>query len=162
MNLNGFAPQVGPVLLVIPGISGVQLAPATTGAEVQYRWPRPYLLKSWIVVPTSGLEADAGKLRVRMRDQMGVELVTDTVQINADANFLPVVAQTGIAPVRFNAASWWAPNWTPMRRIVQAGEVWRFQAMNVGAGAITPFFAFELAEPAPQAIKIPYPKQAIT
>lgn len=142
-------PEHGPTILSIPGISGVSVAAGTTGSLVSYRWPGRYVLSSWILIPRSGLKADAALLSIAMSDDSGQQLVTDGQGLGANSNVVPSFSLAGIGgpfPLKTN---WnWSPRWQPLSRIVGAGDVWQFQITNDAGGAIVPFLGFHLEVPA--------------
>lgn len=136
-------------MISIPGISGVSVGASTQGATVLYRWPRRYVLSGWILLPRSGLRADAADLHVRMVDDLGLQMMTDGQRLNALSNFVPALAIDGIGGPFSMKTNWnWSPRWQPMSRIVAAGDSWQFQiANNSAASAIVPFLGFRLEEP---------------
>lgn len=153
--------QRGPILIGIPGISGVAVnngtTPATAAPPVSWRWPMDLIVREWILIPQSGTPADAGKLGIRMVDQDG-ETIFDGVGLDASSNFLNPLTDAGITPSGFHLTGWsWSPQWLKLARLVRQGEQWQFQLTNAktGGGSITPrlLFAVELPlhEPPPQA-----------
>lgn len=135
----------GPVILTVRGISDVPLAPGP-GPIIKYRWPKNCKVAAWIVLPRSGLKADANLLRLRMQDNTGHEFTTDTENQEAVSPFLAVGPALGRAPF-FSLAGWdWSPNWAPLERVVRPGNLWELQLFNSGPAPITPFFGFGIED----------------
>lgn len=154
--------QTGPMFFSIPGVSGVAVPNGTTAltaaAAVKFKWPQTFVVREWILIPSSGLQSDAGCLAIRITDQSG-NIIFDGNGLSASSNFLPVQAEQGIAPSGFHLTGWvWSPQWAKFARLVRPGEQWSFQLTNskVGGGSITPrlLFAVEkpLVEPPPQRV----------
>lgn len=141
-------PKSGPIVFSIPGISGVSVAGNSQGSLITYRWPARYVLSSWILLPRSGLEADAGDLSVSMTDDMGQQLVSDGQGLATLSAFMPALASAGIGGPFSLKTNWdWSPQWQPLSRIVAAGDTWQFQIANSSGGAIVPFLGFRVEVP---------------
>ena len=139
----------GPILISIPGVSGVSLGPSSTGAVVKYRWPQAYALDAWTMLPRSGVVADLGALTIRMQDAAGDELVTDGQGFFPGSVFLPPLAGVGFQPSVFKppgGVASWTPRWMPLERHVRAGDQWLFQVMNGSGATRTPELLFRLGE----------------
>lgn len=149
----------GPEFISIPGISGVAVPNATTpanaAAPVSYRWPQLWVLREMILMPSSGLVADAQKLSLLITDQQG-NLIFDgsgasTATAATDqAPYVNLSSEMGIAPSGFHLTGWtWSPMWAKFSRLVRPGEQWKFQVLNAkaGGGSITPRLLFRVEFP---------------
>lgn len=141
--------QDGAQLIQIPGISGVPVTNGTHGPLVLFRWPQRLILRRFILVPQSALAADAANLQLQIIDTQGV-IIFDGSGVAAEAQFLPMLAQEGIAPQPFRpTAIGFMPNWTPFARLVMPGDQWKFAIANtkVGGGSLTPRLTFDVEIP---------------
>jgi hypothetical protein len=141
----------GPIIITVPGVSGVSVPAVTTNATVKYRWPQRYRLAAWTLLPRSGAPADLGFLSIRMQDAGGDELVTDGQGFLPGSAFLPALGVAGFQPsiLKFGAGTVgaWTPRWQNLEVAVKAGDQWIFQvASSKPAGAIVPDLLFLLAE----------------
>lgn len=142
-------PKSGPIIISIPGISDVSVAANSRGAAVLYRWPKRYVLSGWILLPTTGLKADASLLSVAMVDDSGNQIISDGQGLSDFSNFVPSLSLSGIGGPFPMMTNWnWSPKWQPLSRIVAAGDTWQFQIGNESAGALVPFLGFRLEDPA--------------
>jgi len=150
MLIPSVMPQVGPVILTIPGITDVSLpggVGGAAGAAVKYRWPKRYKLCSWLMMPRSGTLADTGKLRLAMSDEMNRVVTTDGIGAEPFSLFAGSLSLAGILPVMPGLSGWTnAPRWTPLEKIVNPGDYWTFQAFNTSAAAIVPWLGFQVEE----------------
>lgn len=127
-------PSAGPVLISVPGISGVQIAAATLGAEVVYQWPRPYVVTGFFLSEreTAGSIVIAN-MRIRIVDESASELVTDGL---GTVGNMPALALLGRSL-----------RWQPFRRLVLGGIRWTIQIENENAAqTVTPDLLFRLEE----------------
>lgn len=141
--------RTGPIIMSIPGISGVQVGASSNGAEVKFRWPRPFFLAAFLVTTRAGTPSDLARVSLRMQDSNNDELVFDGIGLSAGASFLPLAGVAGISPAPFaplGALTAWQPQWAPLWRHVKAGEQWIFQIRNGAGAARTPELLFRLAE----------------
>jgi hypothetical protein len=139
--------QRGPMCISIPGVSNVAVLAASNGPAVKYRWPKRLVLRAWILMPQSGLAADAGALSPSIVDKQG-EIVFDGLGNDPHANFVPTLPGMGIAEQPFHLVGWtWSPRWNKFARLVDPGEEWIFQVANASAGSITPRLLFGVEAP---------------
>jgi len=127
-------PAAGPILISIPGITGIQIAAATDGAEVVYQWPFPYVVSGfWLGEEETANPIVLGAMRLRIVDEDASELVTDG---RANVESLSALAVMGRSP-----------RWQPFRRVVCPGRRWTFQILNENAGqTVTPQLYFRVEE----------------
>lgn len=151
-------PRRGSSVLTIPGVSGLALAGATTGALVEYRWPAPFKLAGMLAFPmTKGaisFALAASSLFLRILDSDGDSLAFDSDGTLTDSYEVTAHALAGGGPPLAMGTELldpangqpYMPRWFALERTVRAGEVWRFQARNASAVSITPFLGFRLEE----------------
>jgi hypothetical protein len=124
-------PPAGPILLTVPGITDTSIAGATTGAAVQFQWPRPYVLSGlWVNVRGASL-IELGLLRLRIQDASRDELVT-----SGQGNLLTMGCASFMGRQGLR--------WQPFRHEVRAGDRWIFQFTNGNAGAVVPWLGLRV------------------
>lgn len=142
----------GPILFVIPGVSGVAVPANTTTSAIKFRWPRKYALESWMVLTALGTPASLGAINIRIQDSEGDEIVTDGQNLATLSPFLTPLGGVGLQPSIFTlpggagASTLWGPRWMPLNRTVVAGEQWIFQVDNDSGVSVTPEILFKLGE----------------
>lgn len=136
-------PQSGPIAFSIPGISGVSVPAATTGAEVKYRWPVTVKLVGIDFCIRSGVNVQLAKTKLRMVDDQNIVLATDG-QGNVES--ISGLVNRGI-PSFFALVGGGRVN--AFQRIVRQGDIWVFQIINGNGGgvAVVPELFFRV-EPA--------------
>jgi hypothetical protein len=151
-------PRRGASVLTIPGVSGVALTAATTGALVEYRWPAAFKLAGLLYFPTApgvlSLGVAAGRLWLRIIDDDGDTFAFDTVGTATNAFETPGRAINGSgSPLSLGTelldpvdGAPYQPRWFALERRVRAGETWRFQARNANTVTVTPFLGFRVEE----------------
>ncbi len=116
-------PKVGPVLYIVPGSSNVSIGAGTT-LLLPFKWPSARFVTGLLVLPLSGVPADAARLEVAITDETQQQIIAD--------GFGGTFAAPGLAMSGLVA---WNP--LPLQRPVAAGDPWGISVANVGAAPIT-------------------------
>lgn len=113
------------------------LAPGATGAAVKYRWLRPLVIVDWIVITSSGANADLAAMSFTWEDGYGDQIVTSGFAAN---NSLPCFGMVGASSPHYS-------RWTPCEIEVMPQHVHTFTFTNGHASnTITPILLFHCVE----------------
>lgn len=113
-----------PMVISVPGVSGVQVNAASSGAAVTFFQPTDGLVTGLLAIPRSGSEAAAAALSLSVIDDASQALFSD--------------GRNGVLSLPFLLLSGRGWRWFPLRAAVKRGSPWIFQVTNGGGSAQVP------------------------
>lgn len=126
-------PRRLPNLILVPGISGVSIAPAGS-TTVSFQWLSPRFIEGLKLFPRSASRVDMAGLRLRIVDETSQDVILEGSPFLA-ANSAPALVLQG-------------PSFSvlPLQRPVADGDAWQITVTNGNAGAVIPNLVFYLGE----------------
>lgn len=132
-------PDVGPVIVSIPGVSGTLMTGATS-ITVFYRWRSSYMLTGlFFRTLTTGLSSN---MFLSIQDDARNELIANGFGLT-EANAVALPANGQAADPTLGQPQ--VLRWMPMQRYVHRGEQWRFIVRSLGS--VRPELLFRLESP---------------
>lgn len=134
-------PNAGPIIFTIPGITDVSVNANTVGPEVRWSWPKAYIVEGIWLSTRGATVVEIANTKLRIVDEGPSELSIDGNGFTSRMNALQLIGRS--APLLGVGLQF---RWAAFRRLVRAGETWKFQIENQNAGAIVPWLGLRVAE----------------
>lgn len=153
--VRSIMPRSGPIVFSIPGISGVEIAQASSSTQPTYgnvvfwQWPRKYRVTDMMFyTPYYYKNAFAA---IDIQDHLGFSFCTDGFNLQQPATFVNALALNGGISDKNRLFAQHTPlaliRPFKLDRIVMPGQRWRFQVQNSYADdPILPYLHFYVEE----------------
>ena len=145
-------PERGPGIVYPHGVSGVLVVGGNTfppagsnPPQVQFRWPRRYMVRGMIITVNTGDPGDLSQLSLQIIDEQNLNMTTDGEGQQVQAGCMTF----GGGPSGFGGPSnIFGPRFYAMQRLVQPNDIWKFRwANSKPRSELVPELGFLLAEP---------------